>query len=354
MNSFSWTVFAALSNAEEDNVALQMRVAVGDSMIVNEKFASGDTVHLSIESAGHSFDCNTYHNFALNVEYKQIDLPKFDGRDEFSEQCETNQVRHALRHCAAECADPDKRPGCTGFFFQKHQNSHEICGFYYTAVDSLNLVKHGHQGCSQVCTLAPAPCASQKITGAVPGVDCVDGAFPIERITGSHTVHMELTMPPDLEANEQSVRQWILNMGQTAQFSHHWLWSPKGQPGSSQQASVQFGPSGAAGQIEVFNATKDKTFDAKSSGELLANAESLTATYSAETGIYTLYMDTQLVASSYVGQSLSFSSNTLLVAQRASACRFFPDDDFKGCVLKVAVWDCELKAWNVAGLNLLD
>jgi len=158
-------------------------------------------------------------------------------------------------------------------------------------------------------------------------------------------------MPPNLDVDEESVPQRILNIGETAQFSHHWLWSPTGMPGyGNQQASIQFGPRGSTGQIEVFNATDEEDFDEESSGELLAGARALTTTYSAETGMYTLYMDTEVVASSYVGHNLLFSSNKMLVAQRASACQV-SEIDFKGCVLVVELWDRELPASEVAGLQ---
>jgi len=48
MNLFSWLLFAALSNAEEENVALQLRI-LGDISVEKD---TGDTVHLSIDSGG--------------------------------------------------------------------------------------------------------------------------------------------------------------------------------------------------------------------------------------------------------------------------------------------------------------
>jgi len=44
MNLFSWLLFAALSNAEEENVALQLRVVAEDTIIEKDNLASGGLV----------------------------------------------------------------------------------------------------------------------------------------------------------------------------------------------------------------------------------------------------------------------------------------------------------------------
>merc|ERR1719163_1874152 len=47
----------------------------------------------------------------------------------------------AVTYCETQC---NNRAGCTGFFFQKHNNGHEICGFYSSVVSLTSGVRHGH------------------------------------------------------------------------------------------------------------------------------------------------------------------------------------------------------------------
>ena len=52
----------------------------------------------------------------------------------------------ALDYCKKQCNNKD----CSAFFFQKHGDGHEMCGFYMDAVDlNFAVQKHGHQKCSQ-------------------------------------------------------------------------------------------------------------------------------------------------------------------------------------------------------------
>jgi len=102
------------------------------------------------------FDCNNSVNFVLNAQYSQISLndeEAYAGTEHA--ECKDTAVAEALAYCKAECLY--HRSGCTGFFFQKHTNGHEICGFYSEAVNATNLEKHVHQQCSQVCILQPTP-----------------------------------------------------------------------------------------------------------------------------------------------------------------------------------------------------
>ena len=48
----------------------------------------------------------------------------------------------AVRYCKIEC---DSRTDCEGFFFQKHNNGHEICGFYSDGMENGTWVWGGHQ-----------------------------------------------------------------------------------------------------------------------------------------------------------------------------------------------------------------
>jgi len=62
-------------------------------------------------------------------------------------------LARAVAYCESEC---DGRAGCTGFFFQKHNNGHEICGFYSTVIATNNMVGGGHMY-GAVC-LKSSPC----------------------------------------------------------------------------------------------------------------------------------------------------------------------------------------------------
>jgi len=57
-------------------------------------------------------------------------------------------IVQAINYCKSECEE--SRPGCVGFFFQRHHNGHEICGFYQDIAGG-TWVKHGHQVGSTVC-----------------------------------------------------------------------------------------------------------------------------------------------------------------------------------------------------------
>jgi hypothetical protein len=107
------------------------------------------------------WECDDNFNFILNLNYNQISLT--DGCDAnnicdanpiYAEDGITNNMEEAAAFCKTRCED--SIPGCAGFFFQNHQNGHEICGFY---ADPVNMhdgtwVKHGHQQeGSRVCEL---------------------------------------------------------------------------------------------------------------------------------------------------------------------------------------------------------
>jgi len=65
-------------------------------------------------------------------------------------------LARAVTYCEGQC---NGRAGCTGFFFQKHNNGHEICGFYSTVIAANSMTGHGHMY-GAVClkpTAAPTP-----------------------------------------------------------------------------------------------------------------------------------------------------------------------------------------------------
>jgi len=118
--------------------------------------------------------CDPALNFILGVEYDQISLTE-GCTDE--DVCNNNPVYvpdfatntstdAAVAFCKTRCSsaalfyefsgrgDPaDACSTCTGFFFQRHSNGHEICGFYTADLNdaSLDKVAHGHNEGSRLC-----------------------------------------------------------------------------------------------------------------------------------------------------------------------------------------------------------
>jgi hypothetical protein len=97
------------------------------------------------------FTCNRKINFIKGQRYSQISLTdyckagKCDSNPKYGKKTDQNK---AEAYCKATCI---KRNGCTGFFFQKHNNGHEICGFYSTKVNTAAASRHGHKY-GAVCT----------------------------------------------------------------------------------------------------------------------------------------------------------------------------------------------------------
>jgi len=99
------------------------------------------------------WDCDLTNNFIREVPYSQMSLT--DGCSDAG--CDLNPVYgaendidSAVAYCKEVCVAMD---GCTGFFFQKHTNGHEICGFYTQDVSGAERSADGHQAGSQICLL---------------------------------------------------------------------------------------------------------------------------------------------------------------------------------------------------------
>lgn len=103
--------------------------------------------------AAGKFECDTNSNWINGMRYSQISLtnycpdcagsPKYGG---------PNDNQKAVKYCEEKCME---RKGCTGFFFQKHGNGHEICGFYTEALKTYT--RHGHQAgavCKKVAAVS--------------------------------------------------------------------------------------------------------------------------------------------------------------------------------------------------------
>lgn len=105
-----------------------------------------------------NWTCDRTINFILDVEYSPISLTNLCGENNvcdanpiYAEDGKINDIEEAVSYCKDYCLD---LVGCKGFFFQKHMNGHEICGFYMNVdMDSGTPVWHGHQEGSRVCTL---------------------------------------------------------------------------------------------------------------------------------------------------------------------------------------------------------
>eukprot|EP00941_MAST-03F_sp_MAST-3F-sp1_P003132 g3132.t1 len=67
---------------------------------------------------------------------------------------------HAVKHCKQLC---DNRQSCTGFFYQQHHNTHQICGFYSVSIEGRKGVWHGHKE-GAVCRKIKAPFEEETAT----------------------------------------------------------------------------------------------------------------------------------------------------------------------------------------------
>lgn len=100
-----------------------------------------------------TWDCDLEHNFINGVSYSQISLTdgcSDAGCDLNPVYGEANDIDSAVAYCKEQCEGMDR---CQGFFFQKHMNGHEICGFYTEDVSDATRSWGGHQEGSQICML---------------------------------------------------------------------------------------------------------------------------------------------------------------------------------------------------------
>merc|ERR1711998_306281 len=131
--------------------------------------------------------CDKTKNFIANVEYEQVDLtdacphcdahPVYDTSLAVAPKC----TQPALKACKAKC---DVKVGCDAFFYQRHLNGHEVCGFYSTpsslaAVHANRGQWDGHQKGSQVCRRAVSP--QQPPTAPKPAF--VDGTISFQGLS---------------------------------------------------------------------------------------------------------------------------------------------------------------------------
>merc|ERR1712216_860181 len=109
------------------------------------------------------YKCTKSANFILGLPYSQrslTDACKGGICDANPVYGEKNCPKKAMKWCETECTKQSK-PSCVGFFFQKHQNGHEICGFYHGVCPKKTMhapnarwVHHNHKN-GAVCELVP-------------------------------------------------------------------------------------------------------------------------------------------------------------------------------------------------------
>lgn len=102
------------------------------------------------------WSCDTTTNFINGAAYSQQSLT------DYCPACSANPVyegpndhEEAVAYCKAKCEAGvwPATSSCVGFFYQRHMNGHEICGFYNTAPDWDQAVGHGHSAGSRTCKL---------------------------------------------------------------------------------------------------------------------------------------------------------------------------------------------------------
>jgi hypothetical protein len=96
------------------------------------------------------FECDLSIDYVPSLGYNQIGLTdpcegSFCGTHPV--YGETRDIDDAVEYCQDICMNDN---GCTGFFFQRHTNGHEICGFYSDGFE-LQGTSNGHQVGSRVC-----------------------------------------------------------------------------------------------------------------------------------------------------------------------------------------------------------
>lgn len=97
------------------------------------------------------FRCDSSVNFIQGgASYQQVSLTDHCPNCDANPLYGPNNVERAKAYCKRLCLRD--RPGCRGFFFQRHRNGHEICGFYHGDMSAGQRVAHSHLA-GAVCQL---------------------------------------------------------------------------------------------------------------------------------------------------------------------------------------------------------
>jgi hypothetical protein len=146
--------FGSIDSAEELAHAFEKASVRGQSL----EFG-GDNATTAV--AGYT--CDQSYNFVNGAQYSQISLTSYCPCCSCNPVYGApNDINKAVAYCQSRC---DQNSDCTGFFFQRHTNGHEICGFYagLNPLESSGKAKHGHATGSQLCTKLSASTDSQMV-----------------------------------------------------------------------------------------------------------------------------------------------------------------------------------------------
>merc|ERR1712226_111054 len=116
----------------------------------NRFFGAHGNVDLYIKQTL-NYTCDLSYNFVNGAQYDQLSLtsacPCCSCNPVYGSP---NSVDEAVAWCKSQC---DQQSSCSGFFFQRHMNGHEICGFYtgFDPVGASAKAWHGHASGSQLC-----------------------------------------------------------------------------------------------------------------------------------------------------------------------------------------------------------
>merc|ERR1712194_252709 len=102
------------------------------------------------------WSCDSSKNFVGGAAYSQQSLtnycPDCSGSPVYGGG---NDNEKAVAYCKDKCERgvSPASPPCVGFFYQRHTNGHEICGFYNAALNWGDAQWHGHAAGSRICKL---------------------------------------------------------------------------------------------------------------------------------------------------------------------------------------------------------
>jgi len=118
---------------------------------------AGDLWDIQLEPVVTTWSCDTTVNFIAGARYTQTDLTSM------CPHCSANPVyglpnsnEKAVAYCKQKC---EGQSTCLGFFYQRHLNGHEICGFYssYEPIPSNARPSwDGHSSGSRICMKSSA------------------------------------------------------------------------------------------------------------------------------------------------------------------------------------------------------
>jgi hypothetical protein len=133
------------------------------------------------------YECTENNNFIVGASYSQRSLTDAcdpngvcDNNPVYAEQSNGRVCnKKALEWCKAECSEQTLQGehagnACVGFFFQQHQNGHQICGFFHGGSaasvmhsPTAHWVHHNHKAGS-ICEIVPEAAPTRPEAPAEP------------------------------------------------------------------------------------------------------------------------------------------------------------------------------------------